>query len=46
MELHATEALLTCAKAQVYSTATHGFPELDVIVAGANGKPVRETTVC
>lgn len=37
--LHA-EPPLTCARPQVYSTATHGLPELDVIAAGANGKPV------
>lgn len=42
MWLHTAEALLTCARPQVYSTATHGFPEFDVIAAGANGKPVRE----
>lgn len=37
---HTTETLLTCARPQVYSTATHGFPELVVMAAGANGKPV------
>lgn len=34
------EPPLTCARPQVYSTATHGLPELDVIAAGTNGKPV------
>lgn len=35
----------TCARPQVYSTATHGFPELDVIVAGASGKPARNRKI-
>lgn len=42
---HSTETLLTCARPQVYSTATHGFPELDVMAAGANGKPVSKAEV-
>lgn len=39
---HTAGTLLTCARPQVYNTATHGFPELDVMAAGASGKPVRE----
>lgn len=42
---HATGTPLTCARPHVYRTATHGFPELDVTAAGANGKPVRRTSV-
>lgn len=40
-----TEATLTCARPQVYNTATQGFPELDVTAAGANGKPVWDASL-
>ena len=34
------EGFPTCARAHVYMTATQGLPELDLMAAGANGKPV------